>query len=82
MGNRRKVSMAAAFIGRPELVILDEPTNGIDTAGILALKEYMERICTQGSIVTVSSHVLDFIDKVADQYICLKDGNIAALGSN
>lgn len=76
MGNKKKLSMIAAFIGKPELIILDEPTNGVDASGIITLKQYIETAQKNGSIVIVSSHILDFVSKIATNNIFLKKGKI------
>lgn len=79
MGNQKKAAIVAAFMGNPQLVILDEPTNGVDTLGIIALKQSIRTAQEKGSIVIVSSHILDFISKISDNNIFLKDGRIAAM---
>lgn len=79
MGNQRKVAMLAAFLGNPRLIILDEPTNGVDTAGIIALKQAIRKAQDMGSIIIVSSHILDFVSKISDNNIFLKDGRIGAM---
>ena len=76
MGTKKKLGMIIAFMGMPPLIILDEPTNGVDTEGILKLKENIMVAKKKGSIIIVSSHILDFIDAIADQNIFLKDGII------
>lgn len=82
LGNQKKVSMIAALMGNPLLVILDEPTNGVDTSGILALKQYIREAKKRGSIILVSSHILDFAESIADTAIFLKNGEIAATEKN
>lgn len=79
MGNKKKISMIAAFIGNPKLIILDEPTNGVDASGIITLKRYIEMAVQKGSIVIVSSHMLDFVSKIAASNIFLKKGKIIAV---
>lgn len=76
MGTKKKLGMIIAFMGMPPLIILDEPTNGVDTEGILKLKENIMKAKKNGSIIIVSSHILDFIGAIADQNIFLKDGRI------
>ena len=79
MGNQKKVSMAAAFIGNPRLIILDEPTNGVDTSAILTLKQYIRTAQDNGSVIILSSHILDFAGGISDFCIFLKNGKIAAV---
>lgn len=79
MGMQKKVAMIAAFTGRPKLIILDEPTNGVDTSGIIALKQYIRAAKEAGSVLVISSHILDFVGSVSDSNIFLKGGRIAAV---
>ncbi|MCM1261555.1 MAG: ABC transporter ATP-binding protein [Butyrivibrio sp.] len=79
MGNQKKAAIIAAFMGNPPLIILDEPTNGIDTMGIIALKQAIKAAQEMGSIVVISSHILDFVSTISDNNIFLKDGRIAAV---
>lgn len=77
LGMKRKLSIIMALIGTPALILLDEPTNGIDTYGILQLKNDLSRCVHEGSAVIVTSHVLDFLEKICARCIFLKDGGIA-----
>lgn len=76
MGTKKKMGMIIAFMGNPRLIILDEPTNGVDTEGILKLKENILRAKQKGSIVIISSHILDFVSAIADRNVFLKNGKI------
>ena len=80
MGNRKKAAMIAAFLGNPRLLILDEPTNGVDAAGIIALKQSIRAARDKGSIVVISSHILDFVSSISNSYVFLRDGRMAAVG--
>ena len=72
LGMKKKVGIIASFIGFPKLIILDEPTNGIDTTGLIVLKKCIEIAKNKQCIVIVSSHILDFVDKIKDEIIFLK----------
>lgn len=76
MGSKKKISMIASFLGKPSLVVLDEPTNGIDTLGIIYLKTYIDDVKKRGGIVVVSSHVLDFLNSISDTCLFLKEGKL------
>lgn len=76
MGMKRKLSIIMALIGTPKLILMDEPTNGIDTYGILQFKNDLIRCIQQGSAVIVTSHVLDFLEKICTRCIFLRDGVI------
>lgn len=76
LGNKRKLSMIIAFMGNKKVVILDEPTTGVDTAGIIQLKEEILKAKTAGRTVIVSSHILDFLQSISDFSYFLKDGSV------
>lgn len=76
LGMKKKVGIIASFIGFPKLILLDEPTNGVDTTGLIVLKKYIESAKEHNCIVIISSHVLDFVDSVKDEIIFLKKGHL------
>lgn len=76
LGMKRKLSIVMALLGDTELIILDEPTNGVDTAGILQLKHDLSEHTAKGGIVIVTSHILDWIEKICTRCIFIKDGVI------
>ena len=78
LGMKKKVGIITSFIGLPKLIILDEPTNGLDTTGLIRLKRYIEKAREDRHIVIVSSHVLDFVDAIMDKIIFLKEGRIVS----
>lgn len=73
MGVKKKVGTIIAFMGTPDLIILDEPTNGMDTLGILQLKNSIYKAKCGGSAIIVSSHILDFVGTIAEKSLFLKD---------
>ncbi len=75
-GMSKRVSIACALLGTPQLVILDEPTNGLDTIGVIALKEKMKELKEQDATILVSSHMLDFISNICDKAIYINNGRI------
>ncbi len=77
LGMKRKMSLIMALLGTPRLLILDEPTNGIDTAGIIRLKQDLLAFRENGGIVLVTSHVLDWAEKTCTRFLFLKSGRIA-----
>lgn len=82
MGNKKKVGIIIAFMGYPNLIILDEPTNGIDTNGILQLKDSILRAKENKSTIILSSHILDFVNSVADESIFLKNMKLETIVDN
>lgn len=82
LGNQKKAAIIAAVLGSPRLVILDEPANGVDAEGIAALKQTVKALQDLGSIVVVSSHVLDFLREISHTNIYLQDGKMAQKGTH
>lgn len=76
-GMRQKLSIIMALIGDPKLIILDEPANGVDTYGIIQFKEDVLKRALNGSIVIITGHVLDLLEKICTRCIFLKEGQIA-----
>lgn len=75
-GMAKRVMIACAFLGNPQLILLDEPLNAIDIQTMLILKDQITIKKEQGSIILISSHILDFLDEVSDQILFLNQGYI------
>ena len=78
MGQR--LSLAAALLGDPEVLVLDEPANGLDPAGIRWLRGLLRRLADEGRTVLVSSHVIAEIEQTADEVIIVDGGRLVAQG--
>lgn len=78
-GNRQRLGLASALQHAPDLLVLDEPTNALDPAGVLLLRATLQRRVAQGAAVLVSSHHLDEVSRLADQITVLNRGR--AIGS-
>lgn len=77
LGMKQRLGIAAALMGRPKLLILDEPTNGLDPAGIQEMRELIKSLPAQyGMTVMVSSHLLPEIDQIADSVGIIRKGNL------
>lgn len=81
LGMRQRLGIAITLVGEPELVILDEPGNGLDPAGILEIRNLMGRLPEQGTTVLVSSHQLAEVQQACDQLIILANGRTVAQGT-
>jgi ABC-2 type transport system ATP-binding protein len=81
LGMRQRLGIAITLVGRPDLVILDEPGNGLDPAGILEIRELMRRLPETGATVLVSSHQLAEVQQACDQLIILANGRTVAQGA-
>ena len=77
-GNRQKVALIIALMGRPKLLILDEPTNGLDPLVQAEFNKIIRELADSGSTVFISSHILSEIDELCDQFVFIKDGKIVA----
>ena len=75
-GMRQRLGIALAFMGNPDLVILDEPTNGLDTFSIHELRELLMLEKKQGKTIIIASHMLSEIQKVADRIAILGEGKL------
>lgn len=80
LGMRQRLSLATALLGDPQTLILDEPANGLDPAGVAWLRETLRRYADQGRVVLVSSHVLGEMERLADQIIVLSHGQLRYAG--
>jgi ABC-2 type transport system ATP-binding protein len=80
LGMRQRLGLAAALLGDPGLLILDEPTNGLDPAGVHWLRTFLRDRVDRGGTVLVSSHLLAELALAADSVIIIKDGRLVAQG--
>jgi len=78
LGMRQRLSVAAALLGEPELLVLDEPANGLDPEGIRWLRNFLRSFAESGGTVFVSSHVLAEVAQVADDVVIIHRGKLVA----
>jgi ABC-2 type transport system ATP-binding protein len=76
LGMRQRLGLAAALLGDPELLILDEPANGLDPEGVRWLRDFMRTFAAEGKTVLVSSHVLAEVAQTVDQVIIINKGKL------
>ena len=81
LGMKQRLGIAVTLIGRPELVILDEPANGLDPAGIREIRSLLRRLPEDGTTVLVSSHQLAEVQQACDSLIVLANGRTITSGS-
>lgn len=79
LGMKKKIALCLSFLGNPSLILLDEPTNGVDTKGIISLKKEIQHAKLNKSIIVVTSHILDFVSQVADENIFINEGKICCM---
>ncbi len=81
LGMRQRLGIATALIGDPEVLVLDEPANGLDPAGIRWMRDLLRGFANRGGTVLLSSHLLHEIEVVADDLVVIGNGRIVASGT-
>jgi ABC-2 type transport system ATP-binding protein len=81
MGMRQRLAIASALLGDPKVLILDEPTNGLDPNGIRWLRELLRQMAAEGRAVLVSSHLLAEVAQSVDDVVVISHGGARAIGS-
>lgn len=81
LGMKQRLAIASAMLNNPEVLILDEPTNGLDPEGIIQIREIIKSIANQGTTIILASHLLDEVEKVCSHVIILKKGVSLYCGS-
>ena len=80
LGMKQRLSIASALVCDPEVMILDEPTNGLDPQGIAEIRELIKSIAADGKTIILASHLLDEVQKVCTHFAVLKKGNLLYSG--
>ncbi len=80
LGMKQRLAIAATLIGDPEVVIFDEPTNGLDPEGIAEVRQTLQEIANRGKTVIMASHILDEVEKICSHVAILKKGKLLATG--
>ena len=76
LGMRQRLGLAAAMLGDPAVLVLDEPTNGLDPPGVRWLRGYVRKLADEGRTVLVSSHALSEVEQIADHVLVLAQGRL------
>lgn len=76
LGMKQRLAIASALLNDPEILILDEPTNGLDPQGIRQIRDIIKLIATQGTTILLASHLLDEVEKVCSHVVVLQKGKI------
>lgn len=80
LGMRQRLGIAQALLGNPKLLILDEPTNGLDPKGIKELRAFIKKLADEGLAVLVSSHLLSEIQLLCDRVAIINNGEVLTVG--
>jgi ABC-type multidrug transport system ATPase subunit len=80
LGMRQRMALAAALLTDPEVLVLDEPTNGLDPQGIADVRHIIQAVGEQGTTIIMASHILDEVEKVCTHVAVIKQGQLLAAG--
>lgn len=80
LGMKQRLAIASAMIGDPEVLIFDEPTNGLDPQGIAEVRETILQIAQTGKTIIMASHILDEVEKICSHVAIIKNGRLLATG--
>ena len=81
LGMKQRLAIASALLNDPEILILDEPTNGLDPQGIHQIRDIIKQIAAQGTTILLASHLLDEVEKVCSHVLVLRKGVVLYSGS-
>lgn len=80
LGMKQRLAIAAALLDEPRVLVLDEPTNGLDPVGIAEIRDLIRQLHQQGHTIIIASHLLDEVEKICSHVAILKTGNIISSG--
>ncbi|MDQ0727366.1 ABC transporter ATP-binding protein [Microbacterium sp. W4I20] len=78
LGMKQRIAIAAALLGEPKLLVLDEPSNGLDPAGMRWLRDHLRAFADAGGTVLLSSHLLSDVQDIADDIVVIAEGRVVA----
>ena len=81
LGMKQRLAIAATLLGNPPVLVLDEPTNGLDPVGISEIRELVKQLAGEGKTILMASHLLDEVEKVCTHVAILKKGKLLSHGS-
>jgi ABC-2 type transport system ATP-binding protein len=80
LGMKQRLAIGSALLGNPDVLVFDEPTNGLDPVGIAEIRSLIKKLSQQGKTIIMASHMLDEVEKVCSHVAILKQGNLVASG--
>jgi ABC-2 type transport system ATP-binding protein len=80
LGMKQRLAIASTLLGNPKIVILDEPTNGLDPEGISEIRQLIKQLAKEGKTIILASHLLDEVEKVCTHVAILKKGKLLTAG--
>jgi ABC-2 type transport system ATP-binding protein len=81
LGMKQRLALAACLVGDPEVLILDEPTNGLDPEGMVEVREIIQKIAAQGKTIIMASHILDEVERICSHVAIIKKGRLLVTGA-
>jgi ABC-2 type transport system ATP-binding protein len=81
LGMKQRLAIGAALLGEPQILVLDEPTNGLDPVGIAEIRDLIKELSRKGHTIIMASHLLDEVEKVCTHVAILKLGNLITSGA-
>ena len=78
---KQRLAIASALLGNPDVLIFDEPTNGLDPVGIAEIRDLIKKLAATGRTIIMASHLLDEVEKVCTHVAILKKGNLLTAGA-
>jgi ABC-type multidrug transport system ATPase subunit len=81
LGMKQRLALASCLVGDPDVLILDEPTNGLDPEGVVEVRHIIQKIAAQGKTILLASHVLDEVEKICSHVAIIKKGRLLATGA-
>ena len=81
LGMKQRLAIASTLLGNPDILVFDEPTNGLDPAGIAEIRELIKQLNRQGKTIIMASHILDEVEKVCNHVAIIQKGDLKAVGS-
>lgn len=81
LGMKQRLAIASALLGDPDILVFDEPTNGLDPAGIAEIRELIKKLHGKGKTIIMASHILDEVEKVCTHVAIIQKGVLKTVGS-
>ncbi len=81
LGMKQRLAIASTLLGNPDILVFDEPTNGLDPAGIAEIRELMKDLSRQGKTIIMASHILDEVEKVCTHVAIIQKGDLKTVGT-
>jgi ABC-type multidrug transport system ATPase subunit len=81
LGMKQRLAIASCLLGDPDVLVFDEPTNGLDPVGIAEIRELIKNLAKEGKTIIMASHMLDEVEKVCTHVAILKYGNLITAGN-